>query len=176
MGMHLVICTLSPKRAALLEEDPELWTEICTSREPVPGLLRIGKAWEALAQIVAPWDAGGGLAALFRASAGVSFGPQGAFGHPRRVEPDEVTALDRIFDQVPRGACQMRAEALRGSEVHGGYFGGPGARKGTLDVELEAPGGGDRAEAAMLDAVLEGVRALVSDAAKRGDAIAVEIT
>jgi hypothetical protein len=174
MGMHLVICTLSPKRAALLEEDPELWTEICTSREPVPGLLRIGKAWEALAQIVAPWDAGGGLAALFRASAGVSFGPQGALRHPRRLEPDEVTALDGIFDQVPLGACQMRAAALRGSEVHGGFFGGPG--KGTLDAELEAPDGGDRAEAAMLDAVLEGVRALVSDAAKRGHAIAVEIT
>jgi hypothetical protein len=42
MGMYLVLCTLSPKRLALVAEEPEILEDVFSMRHesvPVPGLL-----------------------------------------------------------------------------------------------------------------------------------------
>ena len=51
MGMNALLCTLSPKRLALLRDDPEIFEELVASSqdaEDIPGLLSLGEAWEAL--------------------------------------------------------------------------------------------------------------------------------
>jgi hypothetical protein len=48
--MHGILITLSTKRLAQLEEDPETLEDVLDARheQPIPGLLDIGKAWDAL--------------------------------------------------------------------------------------------------------------------------------
>jgi hypothetical protein len=48
--MFGILITLSPKRLAVLEEDPETLIDVVESRDeqPIPGLLDIGNAWDAL--------------------------------------------------------------------------------------------------------------------------------
>ncbi len=50
MGNYGILITLSPKRLAQLEEDPETLEDVLDARHEteIPGLLDLGKAWDAL--------------------------------------------------------------------------------------------------------------------------------
>src|SRR5688572_23362459 len=50
VGMDALLCTLSPKRLALIEDDPDVLTELIEARheQQIPGLLDLGNTWHAL--------------------------------------------------------------------------------------------------------------------------------
>lgn len=98
MGISLALCCLSPKREAILREDPALVWEL--SRE-VPGYLVVGKAWDALRVAVQPFD-------CHRRRARVPF--PAASPVPRDPPADAETVL-RLF--LPRAEARV-VEALAG--------------------------------------------------------------
>src|SRR5688572_12624340 len=157
--MQLMLCTLSAKRRELIESDEALVGDVLMSdpRE-VPGLHRVGKAWDALRRVVEPWDRDGKLGALFKADGGRAIGKTLAFGKARVYEPAEVKVLAEIAETVPPDATEQRMKALRGVAVHGEFF--------TAGDEED---GGETAEA--LDRVLDDVRGLLARAAAKGESL-----
>ena len=122
MAMTLKICTLSPKRLELLEEDPDMVIEIMTSREEIPGLFRFGKAWDAMSHVVKLIDDEGALQRVLRGEAGTPFGPALSQGRARLVSHADVLSAAKALAQFPADGVKARVRALAGTKVHGDYF------------------------------------------------------
>lgn len=158
MGVTLSICRLSKKREAMLREDPSLCWEL---NHEVPGFLDVGKAWDALRLAAQEEDTAElSVVKLLAGEAGKSFGEPGAFGKPRILDAHEVAVTAKAFEEVEPGFVVANFDALRGREVHGNYF-----QDDFIPDE-------DPADALRpLDDTFEKIRALLVEAAGRGDAL-----
>jgi hypothetical protein len=151
--MSAILCTLSPKRLALLQEEPELLSELLDSRHEadIPGLLDLGKAWDALDRILSE---GGGdplMADAILARKGQKLRAQGAYGPPRVLAPARVRQISAALAKLAPDVILSRYPSLQGQEVHGRYG------QGRQESEL-----------AELEVLLRGVVALYAHAAKEG--------
>ena len=123
MGMDLVLCAMSSKRRAMLDEDPSLLRELLSARHEgkVPGLLDLGKTWDALDRILAPKQKDELLADAILARTGLKTKARAGIGSARILEPPRVTEiaarLDALEDLV--SMVEDRYDSLTGA--HGGW-------------------------------------------------------
>lgn len=138
--MTLTLCRLSAKRLELLRDDPTLIRDVLREKDQrVPGLLRVGKTWEALKHIVKPWDEGEVLQSLLSATGGKSLVTAGPFNKARVFEPDGVKRALELFGKIPFDGLRGRVSALKGTAVMGDYF-GPAAKPGAKEKEEDEEG------------------------------------
>jgi hypothetical protein len=119
MGMYGVLCTLSAKRQELLEGEPELVEELVASRHEgsVPGLLDLGKSWDALSRLLA--DTGADEAITL--DSGKEIGPALSYGPARMIPAKQVAVLAGSLPADPVAFVRERFAVLGGGEgVHGG--------------------------------------------------------
>lgn len=178
MGITLSICRLSKKREAMLREDPTLCWELT---HEVPGFLAIGKAWDALRVAAQKAGADPLVVQLLAGELGKSFGEAAGFGKPRIVNAFDVAAAAKAFQKVEAGFILDNLDALRGVEVHGGYFhddlGAAPIEGGLLaDLPTLASMSGEDEGSPHLQALEDTfakVRTLLVEAAGRGDSLLV---
>ena len=111
MGMYGVLITLSPKRLAQLEADPETLEDVLEARHEteIPGLLDLGVTWDALDVLLS--DRGKDAAPRRR-------GPRRAAGEPLEVEAAFQSA--RVLDakrvaEIAKKLDALAADARQGS-------------------------------------------------------------
>jgi uncharacterized protein DUF1877 len=146
--MHGILITLSPKRLTVLEEDPETLIDVVDSRDeqPIPGLLDIGNAWDALDVMLSDRGKDALLGDTVLGRSGRKFGETAA----RVLGPARVTEIAKRLETLPPSHVKERYGALAGAKVHGKVGAEPD------DEELEA-----------LQILLVRVVALYRDAAKQ---------
>jgi hypothetical protein len=109
----------------MIEEDPSIVRELLSARNegPVPGLLDLGRTWDALDRILAKAKStkDGLLADAILARSGAKTKARAGFGNARILEPDRVvqiaSALDGLDDLM--SLVEDRYEELAGA--HGGW-------------------------------------------------------
>jgi hypothetical protein len=121
MGIEAILCSLSAKRLALLEEDPEVLDEVIAARrdDTIPGLLDLGKTWHALDLMVG--EPATALVDAFVVRGGRSIVAGAAYGSARVLAPDRVVDIARALAALPAAMVADRYPSLLGKEVHGGY-------------------------------------------------------
>jgi len=120
MPMDAILCSLSPKRLALVEEDPEVLGELLEARHDtdIPGLLDLGKTWHALDILLGDGkDEVLGDALVGRTGKKIKAGNTKA----RLLEPPRVAAIYKALAAQPKNMVQERYGQLYGKTVHGGY-------------------------------------------------------
>jgi hypothetical protein len=122
MGMDALLCTLSPKRLALIEEDPDVLTELIEARkeQEIPGLLDLGKTWHAL-DIMLGDGKDEVLADALVARTGKKMKAGAAFGKARMIGAARVAEIAKALVALPDTLVKERYGALYGTTVHGGY-------------------------------------------------------
>jgi hypothetical protein len=124
MGMEAVLCTLSPKRLALIEDDPGVLEELLAARHdedtPIPGLLDLGKTWHALDVLL-----GDGrdpvLGDAIVARTGVKLKARSGFGQARLLAPPRVVDVAKQLAALPAAFVAERYPSLYGKQVHGDW-------------------------------------------------------
>lgn len=185
--MSLTMCRLSAKRLELLRDDPTLIRDVLrVSDQKVPGLLRVGKAWDALRHIVKPWDEGELLQSMLSATGGKTLANAGPFGKARVFDADAVKKALEVLQKIPSDALRGRVTALKGTGVQGEYF-GPAAKPGSKDKEKEDEEEGESLLDALeeddendptpeLEATLKGVGELLREVSSKGESLLAIIT
>ncbi len=176
MGMHVILCALSPARQAMLEEEPDLLDEVLSSRREVaiPGLVDLGKTWDALDRIVTGGKAEGPLADAVLGRAGRPFGKRGAVGRPRLLDTKRVSEVSAALEALPADVVKQRYKSLAGKGVHGDFGqevaepDDPPYLKQKVKETIER-------EIAELDAMLKSLRETYAKAAKSGHAMLVSV-
>ena len=123
MGIYGVLCTLSPKRRAQLQSEPGLLEELISARhdDSIPGLLDVGKAWDALSRMLGGADRKHAAADAVLGRTGRAFGPRLSFGPARVLEPEDVARIATALPEDVEGHVEKTYPTLAGSDVHGGY-------------------------------------------------------
>lgn len=127
--MDVVLCSLSAKRLGLLEEDPELLTELILARheDDIPGLFDLGKTWHALDLLLGDGsDALLGDAILARSGSKLK-ATKGL--KARLLGPERVAQIAEALINLGPGTVKDKYAALYGKDVHGNYgqeISGPG--------------------------------------------------
>jgi uncharacterized protein DUF1877 len=120
--MDALLCSLSPKRVTLLEEDPEVLQELIEARheQEIPGLLDLGKTWHALDIML-----GDGkdvvLSDALVARSGKKLKAGGKHGNARLIGAGRVAEIAKALAALPATLVEERYTALHGKTVHGGY-------------------------------------------------------
>jgi hypothetical protein len=151
--MSAILCTLSPKRLAMLQEEPEILSELLESRHEsdIPGLLDLGNAWDALDRILSEGGKEPLMADAILARKGQKMKAQGAYGPPRVLAPARVRQISTALAHLPADLVSSRYPSLQGQEVHGRYGQGQQA-----------------SEVAELEELLRSVVDLYANAAREG--------
>jgi hypothetical protein len=104
MGMTALLCSLSPARRAMIEKEPDLVADLVRARTQggIPGLLDLGKTWDALQQLL-----GDELGEAVVTSGGAKLGKTG-YGPARILEPDQVVKLSAALDRLPKNLVDAR--------------------------------------------------------------------
>ncbi len=146
--MFGILITLSPKRLAVLEEDPETLIDVVESRDeqPIPGLLDIGNAWDALDIMLSDRGKDALLGDAVLGRSGRKFGD----GSARVLGPARVAEIAKRLDALAPTHVDERYARLAGANAHGKVGAEPD------DEEREA-----------LQLLLGRVVALYKDAAKQ---------
>lgn len=157
MGMSGILIALSEERRRVLEADPGVLDDVIGDRrtQPIPGLLDIGKAWDALSQLLEDGPSEG-LASAITAAGGTKIGEDLGFGRPRVVGPDRVAEIAQALVALPPRFVADRYARLDPETTHGRF--GP-----EIDDDAEAS-----AEIASLDASLRAVVEHYVGAARQG--------
>lgn len=123
MGMNAVLCTLSSARLAKIEATPALIQELLEARHDtkIPGLLDLGKTWDALRIVIEGDRAEGPIADAIVARSGRQLGPRMAYGRARVLDARRVSEVAAALDALPEGLVDARYTALGAREVHGGW-------------------------------------------------------
>ena len=123
MGMDGILCTLSAKRLALLQEDPEIFEELVESRHEseIPGLLDLGKTWDALDFLLSDRGREELLGDAILARKGQKLRAKGAHGPPRVLAPARVRQISAALAKLPPDLLKTRYPSLQGQELHGKY-------------------------------------------------------
>jgi hypothetical protein len=152
MGMYGVLITLSPKRLAQLEEDPDTLEEVLEARHEteIPGLLDLGKAWDALDVMLSERGKDAILGDAVLGRSGRKLGGGHSFDIARVLAPARVAEIAAKLDALSASHVADTYPSLATSKVHGKFGEQPD------DEEREA-----------LEIVLRRVVALYKDAAKQ---------
>jgi uncharacterized protein DUF1877 len=120
--MDALLCSLSPKRVALLEEDPEVLQELIEARheQEIPGLLDLGKTWHAL-DIMLGDGKDDVLSDALVGRSGKKLKAAGAHGNARLIGAGRVAEIAKALAALPATLVQERYSTLYGKTVHGGY-------------------------------------------------------
>lgn len=122
MGMDALLCSLSPKRLAMIEEDPEVLSELIEARHDgeIPGLLDLGNTWHAL-DIMLGDGKDDVLADALVARNGKKLKAEAAHGKARMIGAARVAEIAKALDALPDSLVADRYNVLYGKTVHGGY-------------------------------------------------------
>jgi len=176
MGMYGVLCSLSEKRRALLEDDMSLILEALHERRTVPGLLSLEKSWDALDKLLAH-GAKGTAAEAIRARGGAEFGESLGFDRPRLLDAERVEEVAKALGALPADFVKEHYAVLAEQDVHG-EFGRrrPGAVN-DYEAELEALGLADDLpeDLIYLNDVFGRVVSFYQQAAERAEAVVAVI-
>ena len=120
--MDALLCTLSPKRLALIEEDPDVLTELIEARaeQEIPGLLDLGNTWHAL-DIMLGDGKDEVLADALVARNGKKMKAGAAHGKARMIGAARVAEIAKALSALPATLVKDRYASLYGKTVHGGY-------------------------------------------------------
>jgi len=164
MGMNALLCTLSAKRLALIQEEPEVFEELAASRHDsdIPGLLDLGKAWEALDVLLSEGGRDALLGDAVLARKGQKLDAEGEYGPPRVLAPARVRQISAALEELPADFLRTRYPLLQGRTVQGGYG------------QKAAPAQQAR-ELAELEGLLREVVALYAEAAEAGHSMMAAI-
>lgn len=122
MGMYGVLCSLSAKRRALLEDDTSLVLEALHERRVVPGLLSIEKSWDALDKILAHGATKKSAAKdAILGHGGSEFGQSLGFDTPKLLEAKRVKAVAKALAELPEDFIKENYSALESLDVHGEF-------------------------------------------------------
>jgi hypothetical protein len=170
--MHAVLCTLSAKRLAQLEEDPDLLSELLAARREtaIPGLIDVGKTWEALDILISDRGKEPVLRDALLARTGQKMRASGAFGPARMLAPERVAEVAAALAALPAGVVRQRYPRLAGRDVHGGY-GREVAAPDDSKFLRDKVGQTQAVEIAELEAALSKLRLLYLRAAEAGHAM-----
>ena len=117
--MDAILCSLSPKRLAMIQEDPEVVTDLVDARHEseIPGLLDLGNTWHALDVIL-----GEGKNALLGDAVLARTGEKlpGA-AKAKLLAPARVAEISKALAALPATQVRDKFKALAGKGVHGGY-------------------------------------------------------
>jgi Domain of unknown function (DUF1877) len=120
--MDALLCSLSPKRLALIEEDPDVLTELLEARaeQEIPGLLDLGNTWHAL-DIMLGDGKDEVLADALVARNGKKMKAGAAHGKARMIGAARVAEIATALQALPATMVKDRYATLYGKTVHGGY-------------------------------------------------------
>jgi hypothetical protein len=120
--MDALLCSMSPKRLAMIEEDPEVLGELIEARHDgeIPGLLDLGNTWHALDILL-----GDGkdevLSDALVARNGKKLKAEAAHGKARMIGAGRVAEIAKALSALPSTLVADRYATLYGKTVHGGY-------------------------------------------------------
>ena len=177
MGMHAVFCSLSEKRLAQLQREPEVLVEVLEARKEtkIPGLLDLGKAWHALDIIVSGEGSDPVLGDALVGRKGKKLRASSAYGSARLLDLERVQRVAKALATLPANIVRDRYPDLYGKNVHGNY----GQEKSAPDdVKFlrEQVQKQRETETAELEAKLGELRALYEQAAAAGHSMLVVLT
>lgn len=162
MGMYGYLCTLSPKRLALIAEDPEVLDDVFDADTEVPGLLALGKTWSALDVLLFDGGRNPLLGDAILARTGQEIDYETAFDPPRVLTPARAAQVAAALGALPKSFVRDHfAQLAKADVVHGEY----GRRPDHAADDL-----------AELEAVFARVITLYADAAAAGHAVLAAVT
>ncbi len=149
MTRHGILITLSAKRLSQLTEDPETLEDVIDARDetPIPGLLDLGNAWDALDVLVSDRGHHAVLGDALLARSGKELEDM-AFDHVRLIGPARVAEVAKALAALPPKLVAERYATLASKKLEGGL-------------------GKDKEEIEGLELLLRRVIALYQDAAKQ---------
>jgi hypothetical protein len=120
--MYGVMITLSPKRLAQIEGDPETLADVLEARHEteIPGLLDLGVTWDALDVIYSDRgkDAILGDAVLGRSSRKLD-GDETSYQSARVIDAKRVGEIAKKLEELGAAHVKERYAALATAKVHG---------------------------------------------------------
>jgi hypothetical protein len=152
MGMYGVMITLSPKRLAQLEGDPETLEDVLEARHDteIPGLLDLGVTWDALDVMLSDRGKDPVLGDAILGRTGRKLEVEGDFSSARVIEAKRVAEIAKKLETLPPSVVKDKYPVLAAAKVHGKLGAEPD------DEEREG-----------LEIVVKRVVALYKDAAKQ---------
>lgn len=122
MGMDALLCSLSPKRLQMIEEDPEVLSELIEARHEgeIPGLLDLGNTWHAL-DIMLGDGKDEVLSDALVARNGKKLKAEAAHGKARMIGAGRVAEIAKALSELPETLVADKYATLFGKTVHGGY-------------------------------------------------------
>lgn len=158
--MHGVLISLSPKRLAQIEEDPETLEDVLDARHDteIPGLLDIGRVWDALDVLISARGKDDVLGDALLARTGRPIGEDPTIESCRLLIPARVIEVAKKLQDLPASHVKDTYPALSQVKVHGKF----GAKQ-------------DDEECTGLEIVLSRVTTFYKDAAKQNHSVLVII-
>jgi hypothetical protein len=100
---HAILISLSSKRLALLESEPETLEDVVEARheEPIPGLLDLATHWETLDTLLSGRGRDDVLGDALLARTGKRFEVDTAFEQARLLSPQRVAEVAQKLAEVP---------------------------------------------------------------------------
>lgn len=161
--MDAILCSLSPKRLAMIQEDPEVVTDLVDARHEseIPGLLDLGNTWHALDVLL-----GEGKNALLGDAVLARTGEKlpGA-AKAKLLAPARVAEIAKALTGLTPTHVKDKFKSLAGKQVHGGYGDDQGAEDDT-EYLREKVSKKQAAEVKELSEALISLTALYTEAAK----------
>jgi len=160
MGMYGVMITLSPKRLAQLEGDPETLEDVLEARHDteIPGLLDLGVTWDALDVMLSERGKDPLLGDAIMGRTGRKLDVEGDFQSARVIEAKRVAEIAKKLETLSATHVKDMYPALAAAKVHG--------KLGAQPDDEEREG---------LEIVVKRVVALYKDAAKQNHQMLVMI-
>ena len=161
--MDALLCSLSPKRLAMLEEDPEVLQDLIDARHEseIPGLLDLGNTWHALDVLLGE----GKNAVLGDAVLARTGKPFPGKIKARLLPPARVAEVAKALGALAPTHVRDKFKSLAGKGVHGNYGDDAGSDDDTAYLR-EKVQKRQTAEMAELSEALVSLTALYTDAAK----------
>jgi hypothetical protein len=120
MGLHGILITLSTKRRAQLEGDPDTLEDVLEARHDtdIPGLLDVGLAWDALDVMLSERgkDALLGDAVLARSGDDLENGD--VYEAARVLPPERVAEIAAKLTELGKGHVRERYPSLAGRKIY----------------------------------------------------------
>lgn len=117
--MDAILCSLSPKRLAMIQEDPEVVIDLIDARheDEIPGLLDLGNTWHALDVLL-----GEGKNALLGDAVLARSGEKlPGSAKAKLLSPERVVEIAKALAALPATHVRDKFKTLAGKGVHGKY-------------------------------------------------------
>lgn len=121
--MYGILITLSQKRLAQLEGDPETLEDVVDARHEtaIPGLLDIGKAWDALDVLLSDRGKDPLLGDAVLARSGAKLKSAVSFEAARVIGPARVAEVAKKLSTLPASHVRDRYPVLAELDIHGKF-------------------------------------------------------